>query len=202
MQENELISNRYFVSTSQYFTRKKKIGTEVRVPERMAAPGTSWTINSMNFRCCYSCLKSKITPRTHKVCLERRQCFILRRVQGGRFPQITHTYCDSSLDVYSQKLQKAPPTQYSYSTYLMHIHYVTQVGSSAPAQQLCWANKVIYACAAASEGLWCSFAEEDPYSFCPFMVVCNLRTAEFLFFLPTACFTVSQQTHVLGWACL
>jgi len=41
MQENELISNRYFVSTSQYFTRKKKIGTEVRVPERMAAPGTS-----------------------------------------------------------------------------------------------------------------------------------------------------------------
>jgi len=33
--------------------------------------------------------------------------------------------------IYTQKLQKAPPNLYNYSTYLMHIRYVARVGLSA-----------------------------------------------------------------------
>jgi len=60
-------------------------------------------------------------------------------VQGARlrFPQMMHTSWDSSLDIYTQKLQKAPPNQYNYSTYLMHIHYIAQVGSSVLVRELC-----------------------------------------------------------------
>ena len=35
------------------------------------------------------CVKLKITPETHEVCLERRRCFILCRVQGWDF----HKWC-------------------------------------------------------------------------------------------------------------
>jgi len=44
----------------------------------------------------------------------------------------------------------------------MHIHYVAQVGSSAPAQGLCRASKVICTCTGVSEGLWWLVGEEDP----------------------------------------
>jgi len=82
-------------------------------------------------------------------------------------------------------------------TYLMHIHYVAQVGLSALALGLCWTGKVI----THAQGVSVSGGrlERDPYSFCPFVVVRHLRTPEFLFFLPTPCFTVSQWMHVLGW---
>ena len=56
----------------------------------------------------YCCLSSKLTPKTHKVCLGRRCCFILHRVRGGRFPQIKHICWDSLSDTYTQKLQEAP----------------------------------------------------------------------------------------------
>ena len=55
---------------------------------------------------CY--LKSKITPKTHKVRSDRRCCFILRRVRGGRFPQIKHTP-GILYQTFIYKSYKAPP---------------------------------------------------------------------------------------------
>jgi len=77
-----------------------------------------------------------------------------------------------------------------------------QIGSSVLAQGLYWASKVTYACAGVPGGLWWLFGKEDPYPFCPFMIMHCLRTPESLFFLPTPCFTVSQQMYVFGWASL
>jgi len=74
---------------------------------------------------------------------------------------------DSLPDIYTQKLQS--PIQ------LIKLFRLSNTYS------LCWASKVFYACAGVSEGLWSSFGEEYPYSFCPFMVTHHLRTPKFLF---------------------
>jgi len=53
----------------------------------------------------YCCLKSKMTPETQKVRLERRQCFILCRVWDRRFPQTKYAHLQLNR-IYIQQKKK------------------------------------------------------------------------------------------------
>jgi len=69
------------------------VGVQLAIPPGIAS--VDWSPVSKIKSClghqnCY--LKLKITPKTHKVCLERRHSCILHRAQGGKFPQIKHMH--------------------------------------------------------------------------------------------------------------
>ena len=119
------------------------------------------------------CLKPKITPETHNVCLEKGHCLILRNVQGGRFPQIKHTP-GILYRVFIHKSYKAPPNQYNYSACVIHIDCAEQAESSTSA----WGSQRV------SGGC---LGENTPRHFVLLWLSEDTRV---LVFLPTACFTV------------